>query len=128
MPDSAGTYYYRVHSPADAPPYSLRGELVVIGQRGEGLVEPHDVAVSLRPRSGMPPADQTQRPAARSSSPEADDLAHIEVPIHPLARFRIPHHEHGPAALLGVEARQETLSGGVDAGPKCQCSCVPGVL
>src|ERR1035438_9452425 len=37
-----------------------------------------------------------------------------EVLLHPLAPFRIVDREHGSVALLPVETRQETLSGGAD--------------
>ena len=79
--------------------------------------------VSFRPRALSEASQQAERGSRCDVGHllEADALAHVEMLVHPLAPFRIVHGEHGPGALLGGEAREETLGGvahgrGGDAG------------
>ena len=89
---------------------------MVVGQLGEGLVETHDVAGQFQAARAQRCLQQAEGGAALGVRHllEADALAHVEVLVHPLAPFRIVHREHGSAALLLGEARQEPLGGGAD--------------
>ena len=68
---------------------------MIVGQFGERLVEPHDVAGQLQAARAQRGLQQAEgRVALRLGHLlEADALAHVEVLVHPFAPFRIVDRE-----------------------------------